>query len=524
MDRFYFWNSIKLLQNVFEEMDKIDFLVTNRFGDFPAGTKNTVILTLDDWNDYSYYTLYGIHFLNEKGNSVNIGSVRIGYFGQQEGRENRLLKLNDRFENLESDCFSLGTEDTYYENLNELGDEIRDIILIGLNDIALKPTVFEEAKNEQVTRYSHLRDISESTVTNQFRRIALGGVRLTDYSFSYYFPQDKITTKPLKIDFEVIAENNPPTNIQVIIGRNGVGKSHLLNGMIDSVIKFDNEKTSGKFVFNKSTEAESFSNLICVTFSAFDEFDFHNKNPNAEIKYHYIGLRNLEKIAENKNESKFADEFTSSIGFIISSSKKARWKRTIIQLESDPIFKNENFAELIDSYNSKDLKPIQDKFSRLSSGHKIILLTITKLVSLLQEKSLVFFDEPETHLHPPLLSSFVRAISELLINRNAVAIMATHSPIVLQEVPRSCVYKLSKNGSFAKYEKLQLETFGENISVLTNDIFGLEITDSGFFKILKDLTKNNSTYEEALESVDNQIGIEGRAILRSLFFDKNGRL
>lgn len=48
----------------------------------------------------------------------------------------------------------------------------------------------------------------------------------------------------------------------------------------------------------------------------------------------------------------------------------------------------------------------------------------------------MLIDEPEGHLHPPLLSAFVRALSELLVNRNGVAIIATHSPVVLQEVPR----------------------------------------------------------------------------------------
>jgi ABC-type multidrug transport system ATPase subunit len=148
-------------------------------------------------------------------------------------------------------------------------------------------------------------------------------------------------------------------------------------------------------------------------------------------------------------------------------------------------------------------------------------LTITKLVELLQEKSLVFFDEPETHLHPPLLSSFIRALSELLTNRNAVCIMTTHSPIVLQEVPNSCVYKLSRKGTFAKFEKTELETFGENIGVLTNEIFGLEVTDSGFYKILKDLANENNNYEEALHSINMQLGIEGKSILRSLLFNKN---
>jgi Predicted ATP-dependent endonuclease of the OLD family len=506
-------------------MEKITFLVTNRFGNLPDTTKNTIILTWDDWNDYSYYTLFGIQFINHLGNNIPIGGVRIAYFGQKEGSGQKLLKINDQFEKLDENYFSLGTDDTYYENLNNLGEEIRDQVLNGLNDIALHESIYERALLEEVTLNSLLRDISSSSVTDQYRRIANGGARLTDYSFSFWFPQDQVKISPLKIDFSVIAEHNPPTNIQIIIGRNGVGKSHLLNGMIDSLLSSQNGETkAGRFAFDQTIHSESFSNLICVTFSAFDEFQFHNKQNNSKIKYHYIGIKNLETIGKIKGNSEgggnFADEFTSSIGSIISTSKKSRWKSVIKHLESDPIFKDERFIELIDSYDPSRLKPIQDKFAKLSSGHKIILLTITRLVELLQEKSLVFFDEPETHLHPPLLSSFIRALSELMTNRNAVCIMTTHSPIVLQEVPKSCVNKLSRKGSFAKFEKLKLESFGENIGVLTSEIFGLEVTDSGFYNILKKLVSKNSTYNKALGSLDQELGIEGRAILRSLFFDK----
>lgn len=508
-------------------MDKITFLITNRFGNVPSGTKNTVILNWDNWNDYSYYTIFGIEFVNNEGENIELGSVRIGYFGQKKGREEKTLKINDHFERLEDNYFSLGTDDTYYENLNKLGDEPRNHILNALNDIALNPNIYEKAIKEDVTLDSLLRDISLSTVTNQYRRIATGGARLTNYGFSFYFPQGQVKTNPSKIDFQVIAEHNPPTNIHIITGRNGVGKSHLLNGMVDSLLNDQKSDVSGKFVFNDLIQTESFSNLICVTFSAFDEFQFHNKQINPQIKYHYVGLKNLEKIKEIAGNSdsnvNFADEFTSSVGLIISTSKKSRWKTVVKKLESDPLFKDENFIELIDSYSSSNLKPIQEKFAKLSSGHKIILLTITKLVELLLEKSLVFFDEPETHLHPPLLSSFIRAFSELLTNRNAVCIMSTHSPIVLQEVPNSCVFKLSRTGRFAKFERLEIETFGENIGVLTNDIFGLEVTDSGFYNILKQLVRENDTYEEALGSINQELGIEGRAILRSLFFDKTTR-
>ncbi|MDT9120903.1 AAA family ATPase, partial [Escherichia coli] len=82
---------------------------------------------------------------------------------------------------------------------------------------------------------------------------------------------------------------------------------------------------------------------------------------------------------------------------------------------------------------------------RMSSGHAIVLFTITRLVDVVGEKSLVLFDEPEVHLHPPLLSAFLRTLCDLLDARNGVAIIPTHSPVVLQEVPKSCMWKVLRS-------------------------------------------------------------------------------
>ncbi|MFP3835922.1 AAA family ATPase, partial [Chryseobacterium sp. SIMBA_028] len=78
----------------------------------------------------------------------------------------------------------------------------------------------------------------------------------------------------------------------------------------------------------------------------------------------------------------------------------------------------------------------------MSSGHAIIILTLARLVATVEDKSLIIIDEPESHLHPPLLSLFIKSLSDLLYVKNGVAILATHSPVVLQGIPKSCVWKI----------------------------------------------------------------------------------
>ncbi|MNT13069.1 hypothetical protein D3C72_1480250 [compost metagenome] len=138
-----------------------------------------------------------------------------------------------------------------------------------------------------------------------------------------------------------------------------------------------------------------------------------------------------------------------------------------------------------------------------------------------EERILVLIDEPESHLHPPLLSAFVRALSELLTDRNGVSIIATHSPVVLQEAPKSCVWLLRRSGHLRVAKRPERETFGENVGVLTHDVFGLEVTNSGFHKMIAEAVRRFDSLEEVLSYFNGDLGGEAEAIAMSLLVAKN---
>src|SRR5262249_55586353 len=151
----------------------------------------------------------------------------------------------------------------------------------------------------------------------------------------------------------------------------------------------------------------------------------------------------------------------------------------------------------------------QHFFNRLSSGHAIVLLTVTRLVDLVDEKTLVLLDEPEGHLHPPLLSAFIRTLADLLTRRNGVAIIATHSPVVLQEVPAACAWILNRSGQITTAARPPVETFGENVGTLTREIFGFEVTNTGFHKLVRDTVEQQQfDYETIIKHFSGQLGME----------------
>jgi AAA domain, putative AbiEii toxin, Type IV TA system len=273
-----------------------------------------------------------------------------------------------------------------------------------------------------------------------------------------------------------------------------------------------------------------FTNLVSVTFSAFDPFEPLpiRQDKSEGVHYAYIGLKRTGtnekgKPLPPKSPDALSTDFGASVLVCRQGARASRWRRALEMLEADPIFRDAEVAALAGhDIEVEELKVNARRlFKKLSSGHKIVLLTITRLVETVEEKTLVLLDEPEAHLHPPLLSAFVRALSDLLINRNGVAIIATHSPVVLQEVPRSCVWKVRRAGERSVAERPDVETFGENVGILTREVFGLEVTHSGFHKMLRDAVARDADFDAILEKFSGELGGEARAIVRALLAVQN---
>ncbi|HEY1744205.1 MAG TPA: AAA family ATPase, partial [Granulicella sp.] len=125
--------------------------------------------------------------------------------------------------------------------------------------------------------------------------------------------------------------------------------------------------------------------------------------------------------------------------------------------------------------------------------------------------------EPEAHLHPPLQAAFIRVLSSLLSERNGVALIASHSPVMLQEVPRECVWILQNFGSVGSIARPTIETFAENVGILTREVFKLEVTYSGFHTLLQRAVDESRSIEEVFEYFNDKLGAEGRAVARALW-------
>ncbi|MGC4749022.1 AAA family ATPase [Micromonospora sp. DT201] len=504
----------------------MQFQVISRTQRQPQYRGFLALLVAEDWDDFGFRTQFNLLCRLENGEVLDIGQVKIGQFGM--GPEQRRPLMPETFAGLGEEFFSVGQDDSYYQRLDRIGRGRKAAVLTALRDIALHEDLFERALYEDVTGTSLLRSVQRASVEGQFRRLASGGDRLSPISFSYTPPRsDATVSRLITLHFDVQPGSSPPTNIHVLIGPNGVGKTHLLNNMARALAEdHASQNEVGLFQNLNSDQAETgFANLVSVTFSAFDVFEpiRNRRNKATGLQYTYVGLKRVRTAADDrplapKSPAALAREFGLSVKVCLQGARLTRWRKALLTLEADPIFCDAGVAELAASaMEDEELRQKASKlFRSLSSGHKIVLLTVTRLVESVEERSLVLLDEPEAHLHPPLLSAFIRALSDLLVERNGVAIIATHSPVVLQEVPAQCSWKLRRSAGELVAERPVVETFGENVGVLTREVFGLEVTRSGFHQVVREIVGSGASYEQLVDRLDGQVGGEARALGRGL--------
>ena len=505
------------------------FQVIPNLGNVPAEGNDIGFLWTDNWNDWwEFQTLYSLTYFDEQGERHDFGGVKIAEFGMLA--DQKRPNLPEYFEVLEDRFFSLGQDVDYYSALMNLGEQKANAILVALRDLSQNEELYKAALSEPVTGRSLLRSVNRKTIEGQYRRILGGGAVLTNFSFRYQGQSPKPDgAEPMLVDFDITPLSKPPTNIQVLIGRNGVGKTHLLNNMTRALLNpGETPDEDGRFLTDDPLGLEDeeipFSNAVSVSFSAFDDSKIIQQGRDASkgMRFTQVGLRKEVKdkdgnpVIITRDPEALAKEFSDSAKICIRGARADRWRKALATLEADPLFAEAQVSSLVEVEMDGFGREAGKLYRRLSSGHKIVLLTITKLVETVQEKTLVIMDEPEAHLHPPLLSAFVRALSDLLINRNGVAIIATHSPVVLQEVPRSCVWKIHRHGYHTTTERPALETFAENVGSLTREVFGFEVTRSGFHRMLMDTVQKTPDFEQVVGQFDGQLGAEGRALLRSL--------
>lgn len=463
--------------------------------------------------DYEFDTAFEL-IVDTPEQRYEFGTVKIGHLDHLSGQ----IGLPIEFTQLDPGYFSVGQDEEYYLTAHLLEPEAKQELLTGLRDIATNPGHRSTVNRCPSYRQSVTRYVSRSQM-RRFERASEGVQRTTGYGFGYQFPG----SNGPHLEFTVRENSRPSSNVHVIIGRNGVGKTRLLNNMVrllaaGSAIVVGPEL--GTIVGPSLRRSDgTFTSVVSVSFSAFDDFLPPSQlGEDASLRYRYIGLRHIqtgpdaEGTPRLKSPSDQVDDFISSARRCHGSSLRPLWLECIGVLSTDPGFAALQLETLADASAEEFDQRAGDIFSASSSGHKIVLLTIAQLVASVSDRCLVLIDEPEAHLHPPLMASYVRALSGILTQQNGLAVVATHSPVFLQEVRRDCAWILDRRGDAVAAFRPTIETFAENVGVLTREVFQLEVTQSGHHALIVEVCEEADSFSEVLEEFEDALGSEGKAI------------
>lgn len=516
-----------------------------KYNSFKNESNGYVYLQLDEWNDWwEFKTQYFAVYVNSAGLPIELGHCKIVDPRAQANKDPKSpISAGATMKELPDDLISLGQSDSYYENLADLPAGVREDYCRSMRDSAWDYTKIVSNKSRPAIRKSLLRSVALSSVTGEWHRLLKGQSEKIYYDIRYSAPE-------YSLEFIVDPSSMPPTNLHAVIGRNGVGKTTLLRNIAESLVGGTSTESvhSLQVLDNYGVDQGNLAGIQYVSWSAFDESDdLSGWTFSSGIGYSEIGVKGIRELTPTasleapgiRQDINWAQEtysprvvsFLSAFCMVLEKKRGNLLLRSLRILMSDPGFRRlniiDNIERYVNEYGPNDsvpeeyLRGLAESFkSRLSDGHKVVLLTATYLAATLAERTMVVLDEPEAHLHPPLLSSLIKSLNSLLLEKNAIGIIATHSPVVLQELPKTCVWKIKRNAfgdSRAEVSRPAIETFGEDVGPLTYEVFELEVEDSGYFKTLTELAERHSDFNGALEELGGQLGVSGRSTLRSLF-------
>lgn len=514
---------------------------------------SALVLTQDNWNDYAFQTLYHLSSVSKEGGTREeavIGPVKILRRGQTE--KDGLLVTSD-FTELGPEFCSVGSSLDYYERIQELGD-LGQQILRALRDVVLLPQLVDEFKGEPGWSTSLFRD--QADAGENFLHMARGivdgqytVVAADQQAFSFSLPQWQ---NPISIDTASVTSGGfirtalLPDRVNVVVGRNGSGKSTLLSRLARVAFASTTERATSKMqeLGTIDPAGVGFPRVITVAFSPFDSFklpgtDARNVKQIAKDmargagRFAFIGLRDFAAEAsgsisdlpvQDLNEARLEQDRVGETKLKSIAQLCEEFEHYRQRVLADPRRQNilEHALEKLRAGMPADdwaavltTKPGAEArawFHQCSTGHKIALLVVFGLVASLQKRSLVLFDEPETHLHPPLLSAMMHALRYILTKFESTALVATHSPVVVQECLAKHVHVIRREGSSFAVRPLLSETFGESIGLITAQVFGMESDALDYHRVLDNLIREKKTIEKIeAEFLDGLMSNQARA-------------
>lgn len=515
-----------------------------------------VILTpsRDEWNDFALRTRFDVRFIRPDGSRFE-EVLLLGFIETTQSPE-ELVRLN-----LEKKAGALSAGDlpafftlrpsleAYRNIVQQLGVSDARIYLRATRDLVAAqlerrpPVWFRNAQNTEVFARSFMRS-SESFFAFHNAKSILRGTEEEQF--------DGISTG-FRLEFKLPTFGNPhhlelsfavddpvlPSRLSVIIGENGTGKSQALHQLVRSALANDQRfRTS-------DGERPRVNRLLAIDGPGEVRSTFPRERRGGGQRMHYqrislspnrdsssgLGqiLIRLARLHEELGGKSRWQLFLNSINRILPTNEIfLRLKRAQGPLQTSSSAKTSaslaelargSYRDALDLWSRVNprlppMRRVQNKLVPLSSGQLTFLHFAAQLCLQVENGTLLLLDEPETHLHPNLITEFVGLLSQILADTGSLALIATHSAYFVRETRASQVVVLrERTPGFIEVSQPRLKTLGAEVGAISRFVFGSTVPSLLLAQAKQILAEHPEKRRSRLKQLAAHLPIEAQMFL-----------
>ncbi|WP_430253115.1 AAA family ATPase [Neorhizobium sp. DAR64872/K0K18] len=498
----------------------------------PSEPGDVLELLDNNWNDYGFETTFNTACrIGEE--TLELGLIKVLFEGSSRSREFLKSKLDENWDGTfpitEVGYVSVPLEISFYEQLVSQLGEVRAIeVALALKDASFLINTRQDAEAIRIRKLEGFETSlqrergEEKAFADGWKILAKEAIAVSNLDFRFTDAQGSIQ----EISFKYQSTNLLPSDINVLIGPNGVGKSRLLHQIVDDWIQ--NEPHEDRLT--GFTNRPSLSQLVVLSYSPFENFPASmpkDKRQDADA-YRYFGLRsdtqgqgNNTALSLDTPKMATAHSLLACLADDIRFRSMREWAKKLATVENvlrsafdfdfaavevDPnasaAYANKSLfdpTELVfrrdgrryvairsSSMSRLDPEAIapnivaesgvlffkDDRLLELSSGQRLFSYIVINLLGVMRRNSLILIDEPELFLHPSLEIQLVEMLKEILKHFSSKALFATHSIVTVREVPADCVHVFSRTDDGIQFSHPPFQTFGGDVQRITSYVFG----------------------------------------------------
>lgn len=515
--------------------------------------------TADAWNDFSLRTRFD-YVIRESGEALDEGMLFLSFIDSSESAADRVTQLLRaspeplRPANDFPEFFTLLPSMQAYRTLvRKLGPTTAQRYLRAINDMVVvqrrksRPAWFTKARGTLAFQRSFMRN-SESFFSFHNAVSILGGLRnetfsglSRDWRLRFKLPTFHNTHE---LEFSFTNDEMPPRRIVVVIGENGTGKSRALHNLVASALVDDvrlRTADGGRPAMNRLLAIES-PGETHATFPA-EKVGGASKVEYRRVAWDRNGKRGLGRgvtslfVRLARSEDRIGDKtrwqlFQDAVGRLIPFDQvHVRLKRAS-QVDEPPDnswpgrvwiplsrLGYGGSRDLLDLWARVDpsVEPRREAPGGqvpFSSGQITYIRFAAQLCLNVENGTLVLLDEPETHLHPSLVTEFVALLSNLLKATGSFAVISTHSSYFVRESPASQVIVLREaEPGQIQVTKPRLRTLGADVGAISRFVFGDKIPSLVLSEIRETLPEDPRGRRRALDRLRNLLPTEAQMYL-----------